>query len=286
MKAYQYHLVVLAQQPYRYRLLERLDSARAPHASNSSDVDNGLRYYEVIAPPLEKPVALPSNVLAWTSIAYVVWDDVDPSLLSPEQQQAMVDWLHWGGQLIISGPKSLDQLRDKTFLGSYLPATAGEPLFITAEMLGPLNQRWTLPVHGQPEQPLAAASPWSGVTLDPQDDANVLVDSGGSDRKPLVVERRVGRGRIVVTAFPLAQRELWSWPSFDGFLNACLLRRPPRVFSSTQYTGDLNVDWASQPERLRDPFLVTQSRFLSRDWNAETGFAAPLKLELGHGRTA
>ncbi len=95
MKAYQYHLVVLAQQPYRYRLLERLDSVRAPHTSNNSDVDNGLHYYEVIAPPLEKPVALPSNVLAWTSIAYVIWDDVDPSLLTPEQQQAMVDWLHW-----------------------------------------------------------------------------------------------------------------------------------------------------------------------------------------------
>jgi hypothetical protein len=46
------------------------------------------------------PHSLPSNALAWTNIAYLIWDDVDPSLLSPEQQQAIVDWLHWGGQLI------------------------------------------------------------------------------------------------------------------------------------------------------------------------------------------
>jgi hypothetical protein len=275
MKAHQYHLVVLAQQPYRYRLMERLDSVRAPHASSLGDLDSGLHYYQVIAPPLEKPFPLPSNVLAWTSIAYLVWDDVDPSLLSPEQQQALVDWLHWGGQLIISGPKSLDQLRGQAFLGSYLPATAGEPLSITAEMLKPFSDHWTLPVNNEPGQPLAPVNPWSGVSLIPQGDADVLVDTGGPDNIPLVVERRVGRGRIVTTAFRLTQRELWDWPSFDGFLNACLLRRPPRVFSAAPYLGGLNVDWADQPQRYRDPLLVTGLRFLSRDWHEETGFAPP-----------
>ena len=275
MKAHQYHLVVLAQQPFRYRQLDRLDSVRAPHASNFGELENGLRYYQVIAPPLEKPLPLPSNVLAWTSIAYLVWDDVDPSLLSLEQQQAMIDWLHWGGQLIVSGPKSLDQLRGKGFLGPYLPATPGEPLSITTEMLGPLNKRWTLPIQGQPGKPLAAVSPWTGVTLIPESDANVLVDSGGTDKSPLVVERRVGRGRIVTTAFRLTQRELWNWPGFDGFLNGCLLRRPPREFSAGPDQGGLNVNWVDQPQRYRDPYLVTQLRFFSRDWNGETGFAPP-----------
>ncbi len=129
-----------------------------------------------------------------------------------------------------------------------------------------------------------SSSPWIGVTLDPEDDANVLVDSGGSDRKPLVVERRVGAGALSVTAFSLAQRELWSWPSFDGFLNGCLLRRPSRVFSSTQYTGDLNVDWASQPERLRDPFLVNAVAILKPRLECRNRFrrAAGIGLERGH----
>ncbi|HEY2826915.1 MAG TPA: hypothetical protein VGJ04_04885 [Pirellulales bacterium] len=277
MKAHQYHLVVLAPQPYRYRLLERLDSVRGPHASNVSDIESGLHYYQVIAPPLEKPLPLPTNALAWTSIAYLVWDDVDPTLLSPEQQQALIDWLHWGGQLIISGPKSLDQLRDKAFLGSYLPAVPGEPLSITTEMLGPMNHEWTLPIKGEPGKPLALVSPWSGVTLIPQADANVLVDAGGAEKEPLVVERRVGRGRIIATAFRLTQRELWNWPSFDGFLNACLLRRPPREFSAADYSAGLNADWVDQPWRYRDPLLVTGVRYFSRDWNADTGFGAPPK---------
>jgi hypothetical protein len=98
LRAHQYNLVVLAPEADRYRRLESMDSVRAPHT------DGPLNYYQVVAPQLVKPLPLPSNSMAWTSIAYLVWDDVDPQLLSLEQQQALVDWLHWGGQLIISGP--------------------------------------------------------------------------------------------------------------------------------------------------------------------------------------
>jgi hypothetical protein len=273
MKADQYHLVVMAQQPFRYRSLDHFDCVKAPHLTSDNDIEAGLRYYQVIAPPLEKPFPLPSNVLAWTSIAYVIWDDVDPSILSPEQQQALVDWLHWGGQLIISGPKSLDQLRDKAFLGDYLPALSGDPISISADKLTALNKEWTLPVKGQAGQPLAPVNAWSGVTLIPQSDANVLVSSDEPEKFPLVVERRVGRGRIVATAFRLTQRELWNWPSFDGFWNGCLLRRPPRVFSPAPDLPGLNVDWVGQPERFHDPLLVTQLRFFSRDWNGENGYS-------------
>ena len=48
----------------------------------------------------------------------------------------------------------------------------------------------------------------------------------------LVVERRVGGGRIVVTRFPLTDVRIKQWKNFDGFFNAVLLRRPARVFSN------------------------------------------------------
>ena len=230
MKPYQYHMVVLAAEPDRYRRLEKMDSVLAPHNVASTDLgDTALNYYQVVTPALKKPLPLPSNALAWTSIAYLVWDDVDPQLLSAEQQQAMIDWLHWGGQLIISGPKSLDQLRDKAFLGSYLPAMPGEPMTISAETLEPLSKAWTInPTDkDKPRKPLAPVNPWSGVELKPEPGATFLPDTGD-----LVIERPVGRGRIVATAFRLTQRDLWNWPSFDGFWNACLLRRPPRTFSN------------------------------------------------------
>ncbi len=84
-------------------------------------------YYRVQLPTIRQTAPLPSESLCWTSLAYILWDDVDPSVLNTEQQQAMLDWLHWGGQLIISGPKTLDRVKHG-FIEPYLPATAGSPL--------------------------------------------------------------------------------------------------------------------------------------------------------------
>jgi hypothetical protein len=252
MKPYQYFLVVLAADTDRYRLLEALDSVRAPHEGES------LQYYRVMAPPLKKPLALPSNPLAWTTIAYMLWDDVDPELLTAEQQQALVDWLHFGGQLIISGPKSLDQLAAANLLYPLLPATAGEPMEITDEKLRPLNDAWTLPVKTKPGRPLAASSPWSGIGLQLTKGAEFIPGTA-----ELVAEHRVGRGRVVVTGFRLSQRELWNWPGFDGLFNACL-RRPPRQFSASEF-GTLTVNWADSAKQATDPTWISQLRFSSRD---------------------
>ena len=44
---------------------------------------------------------------------------------TPQQQYAMLDWLHWGGQLIISGGAGASfALYKDSFLGPYLPAEA------------------------------------------------------------------------------------------------------------------------------------------------------------------
>ncbi len=218
MRPYQYFLVVLAGEGDRYRPLEALDSIRAPHGGDA------LNYYRVVAPRLKAPLPLPASALVWSSIAYVIWDDVDPQLLNERQQQALVDWLHQGGQLVISGPKSLDQLGQHTFLHDYLPALADESKKLSAETLAPLNQHWTLPVNKHAGKSLAAVTAWNGITLKLQPSAQFVAGTGD-----LVAQRQVGRGRIVVTSFRLTQRELWDWPSFDGFLNGCLLLRPAQV---------------------------------------------------------
>src|SRR5262249_13345889 len=161
---------------------------------------------------------------------------------------------------------SLDLLRGKAFLGPYLPALPGEPRAIAAKDLDQINEYWSMKLEsGDPTRPLAPVAPWSGITLEPQEGAEFLPHTND-----LVIERRVGRGRIVATAFSLTQRDLWNWPSFDGFLNACLLRRDPRRFSGTQ--SNFNVDWADNVQSARDPLHVTQLRFLSRDWLGDTGF--------------
>ena len=70
-----------------------------------------------------------------------------PDDLSLSQQQALLDWIHWGGQLIISGGagQSYSLLRE-SFLGPYLPADAtAETVPLTQDDLRPLSQSYPPP---------------------------------------------------------------------------------------------------------------------------------------------
>ncbi len=277
MPAHQYVFVVLSDQPSMYQSLR---SERSIWPRNGDRNDDA--HYRVVLIKPDRRTSLPSHSLTWTSIAYLLWDNVDPDLLTSEQQQAMIDWLHWGGQLLMSGPDSLDQLRG-SFLEPYLPAKRGETIELAAGDMAALNEirpKNTLPTFA----PLDFAQPWSGVELIvPEEEGGV-----GADRvvlrdrreRPLIVERGVGRGRVLITAFRLRQRALlWRWSGFDNFLNAYLLRRPPRVFTPPRAEfADPNVeetDWVvaskNDPSKRRDPRLVTRYRLFSRDAGYQYG---------------
>jgi hypothetical protein len=274
---HEYFMVVLAHEPDRYAFLHDLDSIKPPTASEFNMSDS-TTYYQVLRPKIDQHIPLSSSVLTWTSIAYVVWDDVDPGRLMSEQQQAMIDWLHWGGQILVSGPESLDKLRG-SFLEPYLPVSSKEADKLSGEDFEEINQEWTFDsayrrIHQRPLQ--AKAEPWSAVRLELKDgigDENVLAATPefGPERRPLVVEQRVGRGRVVVTAFRLRERDLRTWPGFDNFFNGCLLRRPSRIFERPEemdFGGTAHVEWSKQadiPLHRLDPSYVTAVRFFSRD---------------------
>jgi hypothetical protein len=264
MPAYQYYFVVLAREPQRYGFVKVLDSVRAPWEDERSS--DSTIYYQVIYPEIKKPLPVPSYSLTWTGTAYLLWDDVDPTLLSIEQQESIVDWLHWGGQIVISGPDSLDALRG-SFLGPYLPATAGQARTYDDDDLREINATWTLRSRRKVIPPLTTTQPWSGVTLVKHENAQPVPTTGG-----LLVERQVGAGRIVVSAFRLDQRDLVNWKGLDGFINGCVLRRPMRRFAQGPF-GGLAVNWASEKtERRMDPALATGLRYFSRDAGAATAY--------------
>ncbi|MFV2069179.1 MAG: hypothetical protein ACC645_19605, partial [Pirellulales bacterium] len=104
MPNYQYLFAILADEPDRYTFIKVLDSVRAPWEEASSW--QPITYYQVLNAKTDRRVTLPSNSCVWSTIAYLLWDDIEPSSLTGPQQIALVDWLHWGGQLIISGPGS------------------------------------------------------------------------------------------------------------------------------------------------------------------------------------
>ncbi|NUQ61015.1 MAG: hypothetical protein HUU20_00895 [Pirellulales bacterium] len=260
MPPHQYYCVVLARWPERYTYLEKLETFTAPAGLG---FDLGERqYYRVELLRAEKETTLPGHALFWTSIASILWDDAEPDALTPEQQTALVDWLHWGGQLIISGPESLDAL-NHSFLAPYLPGTSSAARQITAEDLAEINRRWTMPLAGQSSPALKPAGAWPGVRLQPHSGARGVPGTG-----EMLLERRVGRGRVVVSAFAFSGRELVGWPGLDGFFNSALLGHPPRSFHDVE--GETRITWATaNPNQfgpaVHDARRLCDLRYFTRD---------------------
>jgi len=259
MPAYQYHFAVFARWPESYAYLKKLDSLRDPTDLLYGHADRGHYRVSLIEP--RRPVALPSQGLYWTSIAYLLWDDADPNVLSLDQQLALLDWLHFGGQLIVSGPDTLNALRGG-FLAPYLPATSPGTREVAAADFKELNDRWVVPEPGSKSGlPLEPLKPWAGAELERHPQARDVPGTGG-----LLVERRVGRGRVVVSAFGLSERQFKNWPSRDSFFNACLLGRPRRNLEEDDAL--VQARWPSGSEYARrelDPLLVSKLRYFSRD---------------------
>jgi hypothetical protein len=276
LKHYQFVIVVLAANPASYTNLDKLYSVKMTEIEG--DPGDPLEYYHIIRPNAEKRVPLPSHGLAWTTTAYIVWDDINPAVLTSEQQQAMLDWLHWGGQVIISGPGSLDKLKG-SFLGPYLPAEAAETIKLEEPAFAELNSVWSLPDAKKRPRNLKVVSqrPMVGVRFKRHTDGADVPGTGG-----LVVERRVGGGRIVATAFPLTDVRIKQWKNFDGFFNAALLRRPPRTFGSTiDGLANLTMKWSPTPMQhmLTDPRLSSTVRYFSRDvgrLSDDPGYVSPV----------
>jgi len=260
---YQFHFLVLARYPELYGYLKTLDAVGT----------RANEHYRVslISPGRRTPI--PSQSLFWTSTAYVLWDDADPEALSLEQQVALLDWIHWGGQLIISGPETLETLNN-SFLSDYLPAKGDGTVELTANDLDEINRHWSLPIRKLPAPPLKPISRWSGVKLNKHPDAQYVPFTGN-----LVVERRIGRGRVVISAFKLSGREIVSWPGLDGFYNGCLMRRPARRFTGSPMAGDLadySVHWADGA-RVGSRYStewVSQLRYFSRDVGRRASLAS------------
>ena len=273
MPSYQYNFVVLAKTPSRYLYIKTLDSVKVPFdGENDGENTEDTLDYQVVELGANEIASLPDNPLTWTSVAYLLWDEIDPGEPFPaDQKQALVDWLHWGGQLIINGPDSLDRLKG-SFLEPYLPATSGgaQTFAVDDKDIAQLSTAWTIsnpPVN--PGVPLRPKRPWSGIKLNLQPDGRAVPNTGG-----LFVERQVGRGRVVVSAFQLSERDFIDWRSgFDSFFNACLLRRPSRTYVPGAF-GKVTLNWADPAlkERRLDASLNTQLFYFTRDLGIATSY--------------
>ncbi|MDB2685961.1 hypothetical protein N9Y42_02010 [Mariniblastus sp.] len=261
----QHHLVLLTNRQDKYQYLEAAPTVKMP-GSDATGRANRASYVIIPSDP-QFPVPLPRHGLYWSTIAYLIWDDLDPDRLDLDQQTAMIDWLHFGGQLILSGPDCVQRL-EKSFLADYLPARADKAVNLTSEDLTTLNSKWSLPEKNargkNRELQILDTTPLLGVNFQIHADAQFIEGSGD-----LVVERQLGRGRIVATSFSLAAPAVRSWRSFDSFLNNVLLRRPVRTFYEASGPYDFGdtaaFRWKNDSAPMREPLLHSSLRFLSRD---------------------
>ena len=87
--------------------------------------------------------------------------------------------------------------------------------------------------------------PWPGAELKKDPHAEYLPHTAN-----LLVERQVGRGRIVVSAFRLTGPELTYWAGYDCLFNACLLRRPAREFRRDPESEEWQFRWAGNKSKF------------------------------------
>ncbi|WP_435015566.1 hypothetical protein TA3x_003109 [Tundrisphaera sp. TA3] len=300
MGPHQQMVVVLARESNDAYLRWNSFRATVPGSARQDDpveVDRS-RYYRMVLPlDPEKPLLSP-HPLTWTPISHVIWDGLEPEKLNVAQQQAMVDWIHWGGQLIIAGGAgpTFAPLRE-SFLAPYLPADAsGENVTRGGEQLKPLTERYLPPApiadpsdvfpyarpsnatRYRPPAPIrtSAGKPIYIAALRPKPGATAI-PLGGPDDPPLGVEWRVGRGRVLMLGVGLTDPDLVGWPGFDTLLRRVVLRRPE----------ELNADAARPDWGGGGPFNSTGTislvgpdltwvRYLSRDLGAPSRHAGSL----------
>ena len=254
------------------------------------------RYFRmVLAGDVEHPL-LPSHPLTWTTISHVIWDGMAPEILSPAQQDAMVDWLHWGGQLIIVGgaAPSFAPLRE-SFLGPYLPAEPnGQSGLLSTEDLQAFAKAFPPPApaveadeaiegtqryesafddygkrYKDPVPILVPASkPLYVATLAPKPNARVI-SFNRAGLPPFGVEWRVGRGRVMMIGLSINDPVLTAWAGYSTMLRRLVFRRPEEIMAEElRYNGNgIGGYLAPRYDFLTGPDL-TWTRLMGRDLGA------------------
>jgi hypothetical protein len=247
------------------------------------------RYYRLVLPLDPGKPPLSSHPLAWTTISHVIWDGMAPDTLNPTQQQAMLDWLHWGGQLtLVGGAGTTFSVLKDSFLSPYIPAeVTGENALLSRADLTPLSiayQPLNVRISNDSDDPNDVTSFDESIryrgpsAINPPPSRPVFLTGlrpnpgavgialGDSGDRLVGVERRVGRGRILMLALNPTDPALAAWLGLDTFVRRVVLRRPEDPIRGPVVR--IGRQLGPEPEvSLPGPDL-SWVRYLSRDMKA------------------
>lgn len=297
LEPHQMLIPVLSPEPSVYIPWARLNAVIPSSGDKDMQAIEKQRYYRFVLPQKPDKPQLSPHPLTWTTSSHLIWDGQEPDTLGLGQQRAMVDWLHWGGQIIVIGSGPVFASLQDSFLGPYLPATpSGENASLGEDDLKTLVQEYPPPLwpnewedqidfDPQGLRPPRYKEPEKGIVpgplrpvlfsgLTPRPGATPLpLDPEG--RRLLGVEWRVGRGRVLILAFnpldPAFAQE--AWPGMDNFVRRVVLRRPEEPYGGGA-SSPPGVNAATFYSLLRGPDL-SWFRILARDLGAQQSSNTP-----------
>ncbi len=308
-------VLVLAKNPNAYSGWNRFHAVIPLSSDRDASALDKTRYYRFVVPLEPTKPYLSINALTWTSISHAVWDDLPAETLNLDQQQALLDWLHWGGQLVVNGGAGSWYAPIKeSVLGPYLPADlGGENALLDRDALDPLAKRYRplvpaeevlfrTPEDDKPapqlnETQIQGFDPMGSVMSDsrykpaepilpdlkrpvyfaglvPRKGVQTRVLRAGDSQGPIVaVERRIGRGRIIMLSMNLNDPALAAWTGLDTFVRRVVFRRQEEE-PAPQGNNDAMNPLFSQISRVHYRPLeapdLTWFRIFTRDFEAQS----------------
>lgn len=260
----EFFFIILTNRPERFAKFQVSDWVR-PYRDSSVEFQDESANYRIVFPPTDDVLPLSETMLDWTSTAVVLWDDLSPDALTPQQQTALADWVRFGGQLIINGATASDSIA-KTNLGSLLPLRPTGNIELDADAATTLLRSWAVETDASTDKQIAVLRSQSGrVAVDGQaaEDSESMKGTGN-----LVLTRRVGNGRVVQPRFDVTSDWLSDWKSYDSFVNAALLARPQRQFVESEEALEMSLVQQVYPElqtSVSDPAMNSRFRIAARD---------------------
>jgi len=261
LKDYQYDMLVLSRNTPQHIFWRGLDCIVWPQAIN--DESTRIAPHRVIDIAEEDlGQSIPNQLMTMTSISHMVINDVSLNILPEDHQKAILDWLYFGGTIIINGPDAIAGI-ESSILKTYAPIQQTSSTTLTQGQIDKLNDTnsWRIRYAKTPSKDAIAFKPSESISIlqgQLAEDSSWITDLEG-----LVAERLVGQGRIVMTSFPMNHTALVNWPSYSALIQNAILRKPARRVN-LEPEFQLVYDESSSG-RETDPKLTTRLRLWARD---------------------
>lgn len=144
------------------------------------------------------PGDLPNRWLGLDVVDAIVWDEADPTSLTPAQLGALLEWARQGGLLVVAAGRTADAVSGSRALASALPVEIGS--IETAARFRRLRRSYLDLDTGKGEEFSTPITVAACKTREGADTVLTEVFNPGDEPSPIITRWRVGRGRMVFVA--------------------------------------------------------------------------------------